>query len=66
MGRFGNSWSCPAGLLLFSPSAGHKWLCWRPQLLFDSVTQEVWVQFPVLLWVSQGFGMSFPWQRLRL
>lgn len=66
MGRFGSSLVLPCRIVVVLPICRAQWLCWGPQQLFESVTQEPWVQFPVLLWGSRGFGMSFPWQRLRL
>lgn len=66
MGRLGNSLVLPRRIVVVLSFCRAQWLCWGPQLLFESVTQEVWVQFPILLWVSQGFGMSLPWQCLRL
>lgn len=64
-GRFGNSLVLPRRIVVL-PICRAQWLCCGLQLLFELVTQEVWVQFPILLWVSQGFGMSFSWQCLRL
>lgn len=66
MGRFGNSLVLPRRIVVVLPICRAQWLCWGLQLLLESVTQEVWVQFPVLLWVSRGFGVSFPWQSLRV
>lgn len=33
----------PCRIVVVLPICRAQWLCWGPQLLFESVTQEVWV-----------------------